>query len=167
MPVAEAHAVWLGGMASRLEDGRGHSVAVDLPADEGGTDAGTSSLELSLLSLAGCIQTIFLLVARRRRVHIDALAVTVRAERGPGAPTYESVAGTLRIASPSSDEELSTTLRLTMRRCPVGVLFEQAHVPVTVRLERIHGPVEGGPPTPEHLVAPGERAGVLAARPAG
>jgi len=129
----EATGTWEGGHRTRLSDGRGHEVVVDLPLDEGGQDVGPSALELQVLALAGCISTIFLLVARRRRISLSSLVVHLEAHRPPGAATLTSVDGTFKVTTTHSLEEVSTALSITLRTCPVGVLFEQARVPVHVR----------------------------------
>jgi putative redox protein len=123
---------WAGGFRTILDDGRTHHVTIDLPREEGGESAGTSALELSVLALGGCISTIFALVARRRRLAFEALTVGLEAERPEGAPTITRVRGTLRVRTHSSPEEVATALRLTLRTCPVGVLFEKAGVPIEV-----------------------------------
>jgi putative redox protein len=128
----DAKGVWKGGFETLLEDGRGHTVTVDLPVNEGGKDAGTSALELGVLSLAGCITTIFGLVAHKRRLRFTGLSISLTAERPPGAPTIQRVHGRLDVQSEASMEEVETILRLTLKTCPMGVLFEQAHVPVEV-----------------------------------
>jgi putative redox protein len=138
----EAHGVWEGGFRTRLDDGRAHTVTVDLPVEEDGTDAGTSSLELMVLSLAGCITTIFGLVAQRRKLKFVDLRVALRAERPKGAPTIERVVGTLEVRTEAAREEVETALGVTLRICPVGVLFERAHVPVQV-LARVLAPSPG------------------------
>lgn len=130
-----ARATWQGGYESRLGDTRGHEITVDLPQDEGGGDVGTSSLELSVLSLAGCITTIFALVAERRKLRFDSMDVDLEAQRPRGARTITAVDGAFRIVTSAPKEEVATALRLTVKNCPVGVLFEQAGIPVRVRLE--------------------------------
>jgi putative redox protein len=127
-----ALAHWTERYATTLEDGRGHAVVVDLPVHEGGTSAGTSALELCVLSLAGCITTIFAVVARKRRLDFHALHLAMEAERDRGAPTVSRVRGTLRIRTRASADEVATALRLTLKSCPVGVLFARAQVPVDV-----------------------------------
>jgi len=129
----DAKGHWEGGAETTLRDGRGHSITVDLPKDEGGRDAGTSGLELAALSLAGCITTIFALVARRRRLSFESMDVDLRADRPRGAKTISRVEGTLRVRSRATLEEVSTALAVTLRTCPVGVLFAQAGIPVEVR----------------------------------
>ncbi|MGA7475681.1 MAG: OsmC family protein [Thermoplasmata archaeon] len=124
--------MWKGGSETQLEDGRGHSVTVDLPADEGGQNAGTSALELGVLSLAGCITTIFGLVAKKRRLAFTGLTISLTAERPPGAPTIERVHGKIELQTGASKEDVETILRLTVKTCPVGVIFERARIPVDV-----------------------------------
>ncbi len=126
---------WKSGFASWLEDDRGHRVPVDLPRDEGGEDAGTSALELNILSLTGCITTIFALVAQKRRVRFEGMKVELEAERPRGAPTITAVKGRCVIVSTQPAEEVEHALRITLRTCPVGVLYEKAGIPVTVDCE--------------------------------
>lgn len=128
----KATATWQGGYESRLEDDRGHAVTIDLSREEGGGDRGTSSLELLVLSLAGCVLTIFSLVAERRKLSFDAMEIALEASRPKGTRTITSVEGTFRLTTSAAPEEVATALRLTVRTCPVGVLFEQAGVPVRV-----------------------------------
>ncbi len=131
----KAVGTWQGGYRTVLEDSSGHSVTVDLPRDEGGDDVGPFALELSVLSLAGCITTIFALVAKRRRLKFDAMKVELEADRPKGSPTIASVEGVLRLETSAPREDVQTTLDITLRTCPVGVLYEKAHIPVRVRLE--------------------------------
>lgn len=130
----QAIGTWKGGFESVLEDGRAHSVVVDLPVHEGGHSAGTSPLELCLLSLAGCITTTFALVAHKRHLSYQGLTVALEGERPPGSPTISRVRGSLRVRSRSDRTEIETILRLTLKSCPVGVIFERAHIPVDVQL---------------------------------
>jgi putative redox protein len=108
-------------------------VTVDLPREEHGEDGGPSALELSILSLSGCITTIFALVAKRRHLAFEAMTVDLEAHRPAGAPTITSVDGVLRVVTSAPAEEVATTLSITLRTCPLGVLFSQARVPVNVR----------------------------------
>ena len=128
----QAIGTWAGGYRTVLEDGRTHTVIVDLPRDEGGESAGTSALELAVLALAGCMTTIFSIVARRRRLSFAGMSVALEAERPEGAPTITRVRGTFRLRTEASPDEVGTALRLTLRTCPVGVLFEKAGIPVEV-----------------------------------
>jgi putative redox protein len=135
----QAIATWAGGYRTVLDDGRTHRVTVDLPREEGGESAGPSALELSVLSLAGCISTIFALVARRRRLAFEAMTVGLEAERPDGAPTITRVRGTFRLRTKASADDVATALRLTVKTCPVGVLFERAGIPVDITPIVEHG----------------------------
>jgi putative redox protein len=129
----KAVGTWKGDFRTHLEDTRGHATTVDLPPDEGGADLGPSALELCVLSLAGCITTIFALVAKKRRLRFEAMSVELEAGRPEGSPTIASVEGVLRVVTSAPAEDVETALQITLRTCPVGVLFERAHVPVRVR----------------------------------
>jgi putative redox protein len=128
----QAIGTWKGGFETVLEDDRAHTVVVDLPIDEGGRSAGPSALDLALLSLAGCITTIFALVARKRHLGFQGMSIALEAERPAKAPTLTRVRGTLRVHTKADVSEVETALRLTLKTCPVGVIFEQAHIPVEV-----------------------------------
>lgn len=149
-----AIAVWQGGHRTGLDDARGHAVTVDLPVDEGGEDAGTSALELSVLSLAGCISTIFALVAKRRRVRFDEMRVELDALRPEGSATITEVNGLFRILTAAPREDVETALAITLRTCPVGVLFERAHIPVRVDLEVVPPTAPAYEGTPETAPSP-------------
>ncbi|HTT34736.1 MAG TPA: OsmC family protein [Thermoplasmata archaeon] len=139
-----ANAQWEGRFRTALDDARGHRVVVDLPVEEDGADAGASALELSVLSLAGCITTIFALVARRRHLSVESLRVELEAVRPRGARTITRVDGTARFVTRAPPAEIATALAITLRTCPVGVLFEQAGVPVHVE-PRIVEPAAAAP----------------------
>ena len=128
----DVRGVWKGGFETELQDDRGHRVTIDLPVEEGGRDAGSSALELGILSVVGCILTIFCLVAQRRRLSFTRLAVRLTAERPERAPTVQRVHGRLEVGTSASKEDVETVLRLTLKTCPMGVLLAQAHVPVVV-----------------------------------
>lgn len=134
----KAIGVWESGFRSRLQDGRGHEVTIDLPADEDGGNAGTSALELCVLSLAGCILTIFSLVAQRRRLPFEAMKIELEALRPERSLTIATVEGVLRVTTSAPAEDVATALSITLRTCPVGVLLDQARVPVHVRPIVIH-----------------------------
>jgi len=130
----KAVSTWQRGFESRLSDGRGHEVTIDLPKDEDGGDLGTSGLELAALSLAGCITTIFALVAERRRLPFRAMRVELEAHRPPRSKTITHVDGTFFLATSADRSDAETALAITLRTCPVGVIFELAHIPVQVTL---------------------------------
>ncbi len=135
MATFRANATWRGGVANELDDGRGHSYLIDVTRDEGGQDKGTSGFELGLLSLAGCINAVFALVAKRRKLAFDRMRTELEGDRPHKAPTYTAVHGVFRVRTDAPKEEVETVLALTLRICPIGALFEQAKIPVDVRAE--------------------------------
>ena len=130
----EARGVWKGGFETELSNGRGHVLTVDLPRDEEGHDWGPYALELVGLSLAGCISTVFCLIAKKRKLTFSRFSVHLTADRPPGAPTVQRFHGRVEVGSSAPKEEVETALALTLKTCPVGVLLDQAHVPVDVTL---------------------------------
>lgn len=129
----KAVSVWISGFRSVVDNGRAHSVVVDLPVNQGGEDLGPTALELALMSLAGCIGTIFAIVAGKRKLSYERLRVELEAEKGE--KTIEKVRGVLRIKTAASREEVETALRLTMEICPVGLIFERAGAKPEIRVE--------------------------------
>lgn len=136
----QAIGTWKGGYETLLEDDHAHSVVVDLPVDEGGRSVGPSALELSVLALAGSITTTFTIVARKRRLAFQGLTVALEAVRPTGAPTIARVRGTLRLRTRADPGEVEAALRLTMKTCPVGLIFERASIPLEVTPILMSGP---------------------------
>ena len=56
----------------------------------------------------------------------------LKAERARGVPIIQRVHGTVEVRTGASQEEVDTVLRLTVKTCPVGALFDRAHVPVEI-----------------------------------
>jgi len=129
-----ANAVWVEGYKSVLDDDRGHSVTVDLPPESGGKDAGPTGLELAIMALAGCVTTIFKLVAAKRKLTYESLKVELNAEKPKNAPTVTEVKGHVEIATTGTEQEVQIALKLTFKTCPVGVIFEQAGIKVNYDL---------------------------------
>jgi putative redox protein len=121
-------AVWVEKRRSVLDNGRGHGTVVDLAAEKGGDNTGPSAVELAVMALAGCITTIFSGVAPRRHLPFTKMEVTLDADYPAGAPTVTSAKGTADIWSDQSESEVKTTFDITLRECPVGILFENAGI---------------------------------------
>ena len=71
----KANAVWVEGYKSIVDNGRGHTVTVDLAPDQGGKDAGPTALELAVMALAGCATTIFKIIATKRKLSYESLKI--------------------------------------------------------------------------------------------
>ncbi len=117
-----------------IDDGRAHSVCVDLPPDIG-TDRGPTALELGIMSFAGCVATIFVLMAKKTRVKISDLEITMKAEKPEGAKTVTKADYEVTVKSDENEERLKRVFELTRANCPVGLLFERAGVKVSYNLK--------------------------------
>ncbi|MCS7126739.1 MAG: OsmC family protein [Aigarchaeota archaeon] len=115
---------------SVVDNDRGHSIVIDLPFEHGGDDTGPTSLELAVMGLAGCVTTIYSLVAAKRRFKFDGMKVEVEAVKPDEEKTVTKVKGNIKIWS-ENREEAETVLRLTLDNCPVHVLFEKANVEIS------------------------------------
>ena len=120
-----------------VDNGRTHSVAIDLPPGNDGEDLGATALELCAMSLSGCIGTIFAKVAKKMRLTIEALEVELEAFKGPEDKTITKVESKVLVKSPDSEDKLKRCLELTMNTCPVGVIYANANIPVNVTLEKM------------------------------
>lgn len=130
----KARSKWVEGFRSVLDNGRGHSIVVDLPPDLGGADTGATALELTVLGLAGCISTIFALVAKKSRVKFDSLEVLVDAEKGTDIPVKKA---NVKVIVKTSEpyKRIKKVLDHTLANCPVGKIFSKAGTEINVSLE--------------------------------
>jgi len=117
-----------------VDDGRAHSVCLDLP-QEMGTDMGPTALELGVMSFSGCVATIFTLMAKKMRVSISDLDVKIRAEKPEDARTVTKADFEIIVKTGESEEKINNVWKKTRENCPVGILFEQAGVQVDYKLK--------------------------------
>ncbi|MBS7632981.1 OsmC family protein [Candidatus Bathyarchaeota archaeon] len=134
MTLINANANLIENFRIAVDDGRAHSVCVDLPP-EMGTDRGPTALELGVMSFAGCVATIFILMAKKTRVNFSGLEVNMKAEKPEGAKTVTKADYEVIVKSDEAEEKLRRVLELTRANCPVGLIFEKAGVEVSYRLE--------------------------------
>ncbi|HUT79997.1 MAG TPA: OsmC family protein [Candidatus Bathyarchaeia archaeon] len=102
---------------------------MDLPPKSEGDDTAPTALEFAVMSLSGCIGTIFSLVAKKMRLNFNDLTVILDAEKGPEDPTITSVSAVVKVKSTKPLEKLKKCLETTLKTCPVGVLYEKAGIP--------------------------------------
>lgn len=110
-----------------VDDQRNHAVALDLEPPDG-TDMGPSALELCLMSFAGCYATIFVLTANKMRFKLKNLEVKVDAVKSEEAGTITEANVHVLIDSDLSKDRLQRAHEVTLKTCPVGILFERAGV---------------------------------------
>jgi uncharacterized OsmC-like protein len=116
-----------------LDDNESHSYVVDLAPDLG-TGLGASSLELCVMSHAGCYATIFLLTAKKMRVVIKELKVKLEAIKFDEAGTISEETFDIKIKTDAPQDRIERAHKLTVETCPVGILFEKAGVKATYKV---------------------------------
>jgi len=129
LTVVRTRAKLVEGFQILVDDGRAHSLILDLPKGTG-TDLGPTALALSVMSFAGCIPTIFVLMAQKRRVDIKELEIKMEAEKPENANMIEKIDFNLIVTTDASEKEIDHILRLTKEHCPVGQLFLHADVDI-------------------------------------
>jgi putative redox protein len=87
------------------------------------------------MSFAGCISTIFKVVAEKMRINVDKLEIESEAEKGK--ETIEKVTFNVKVKSDASEDKLEKCLETTCNTCPVGVLFKNAGVKIERNLIKL------------------------------
>ena len=127
----KSNSLWTKQFQSVVDNGRNHSTVVDLPEAKGGSNNGPTALELCVMSLSGCVGTIFAMVAQKMRIQFEKLDVEVNANQADGAPTITDVHIVLKIQSNEEIIKIEKCYETTEKTCPVGVLYTQAGVNIT------------------------------------
>lgn len=120
------------GFKSTVTNTRGHEFITDLPKEMNGTDIGAMALEVTVMSLSGCITTIFAMVAQKSRLSFSSIDVELEATKGN--KTIETVKGTVKVKSDAAEEKVRKVLDNTMAMCPVGIIFENAGINIDLTL---------------------------------
>jgi putative redox protein len=120
-----------------LDDGRSHSVCIDLPLDTG-SDMGPTALELCVMSHAGCYATIFALTAKKMRIPLKELDVRIEAVKTEEAGTITEAKFDITVKADAPADRIERLHNVTLKNCPVGRLFENAGVRMnySVRTEK-------------------------------
>jgi uncharacterized OsmC-like protein len=121
---------------SVVDNGRHHGLVLDLPEAKSGDDVGPTALELSAMALAGCISTIWAVVAKNSNVSYRKMIVELETDKPDNAPTFTGSRAVVKVDSDEDQEKLERILEKTMQACPVGRLFEQAGIETEVKLEK-------------------------------
>jgi len=116
-----------------VDNGRSHAICLDQPRDSG-TDMGPSALELCVMSYAGCYATIFAMNANKMRFPLKDIEVKVEAVKSEevGTITEANVDITVKMDAPK--DRIQRIHELTLKGCPVGVLFDKAGVKMSYNL---------------------------------
>ena len=127
----KATSIWTKDFQSVVDNGRDHSLIIDLPESKGGENNGPTALELCVMSFSGCVGTIFASMSKKMRISFEKYQIEVFAEQESGAPTITDVHCTLFITTKESKNKIEECLEKAIRNCPVGKLFHQAGVEMT------------------------------------
>jgi putative redox protein len=119
-----------------LDNGRSHASIVDQPS-EAFPGLGPTPLELCIMSHAGCYATICALTAQKMRLPLKGCAVKVEAVKSPeaGTITEESFDIVFKVDAP--EDRVKRLHELTLKNCPVGILFEKAGVKINYSLKTV------------------------------
>jgi len=130
----KARAQLIKGFQIALYDGYNHRVVVDLPPDLG-TGLGPTSLELCVMSHAGCYATICVYTAKKMRILLKELTVEVEAVETDKAGTITEENFSIYIDADSPTDRIQRLHELTIKNCPVGMLLEKASVRINYKLK--------------------------------
>ncbi|MBT0160391.1 OsmC family protein [Candidatus Bathyarchaeota archaeon A05DMB-2] len=129
-----ARAELIKGFQIALYDGAAHRVVVDLPP-ELGTGLGPTSLQLCVMSHAGCYATICVYTAKRMRLPLKGLTVKVEAVETDEAGTITEENFDIHIKANAPEDRIQRLHELTVKNCPVGILLEKASVKINYNLK--------------------------------
>ncbi|MBN1244348.1 OsmC family protein [Candidatus Bathyarchaeota archaeon] len=124
-----ARAQLIKGFQIVLDDGHSHSVIVDLPPDLG-TGLGPTSLEICVMSHAGCYVTICALTAKKMRIPLQGLTVEVEAVETDEAGTITEETFDIEIKADAPADRIQRLHELTVKNCPVDILLKKAGVKI-------------------------------------
>jgi putative redox protein len=129
-----ARAELIKGFQIALYDGAAHRVVVDLPP-ELGTGLGPTSLELCVMSHAGCYATICVYTAKKMRLPLKGLTVQVEAVETDEAGTITEENVDIHIEADAPADRIQRLHELTVKNCPVGLILEKASVKIKYNLK--------------------------------
>ena len=123
-----------------LDNGRAHAVVSDQPT-ENGPGLGATPLELCVMSHAGCYAAICALTAQKMRLPLKSCDVKSEAVKSEEVGTIieEKMDITLDVDAPI--DRIERLHELTLKNCPVGILYEKAGVKIAYNL-KIKGKME-------------------------
>ncbi len=134
MAKLHARARIIQGYEIALDNGRGHCSIADQPT-ETFPGLGPTPLELCVMSHAGCYATIAALTAEKMRLDLKGCNVKVDAVKSPEAGTIGEETFDILFKLDAPQDRVQRLHELTLKNCPVGVLFEKAGVKITYNIK--------------------------------
>ena len=130
----KANANWVKNYKTDVDNGRGHSVGMDLPPYQMGDDTAASPLEFMIMGYAGCTITMFKLVTDKMRLNIESIDIETNAEKPEDIQTVLSMKSIITVKTTDPREKIQKALDRAREICPVGRIYEQAHIPADIEL---------------------------------
>ena len=117
-----------------LDNNRVHCTIADQPTDtfEG---LGATPLELAVMSHAGCYVTIAKLTAERMRLDLKGCEVKVDAFKDPDVRTITKETFDILFTIDAPEDRIQRLHEVTLKTCPVGILFEKAGVKIIYNIK--------------------------------
>jgi uncharacterized OsmC-like protein len=134
LPKINANAKLLENLKLVTDNGRGHNVICDLSEAKGGTNAGPTPLELTLMSLAGCGVIIYAEICKNSKIDPGNIEIAIEAEKSPESPVISGVTMKVNIASKARKQLVEAAWRRTEAACPVMYVFKE-NMPVKVETQ--------------------------------
>jgi putative redox protein len=121
-----------------MDNNRAHSTNADQPTETTPGLAPTP-LELCIMSHAGCYATICALTANKMRLPLKGCNVKIEAVKDPTAGTITEETFNIILNMDATEDRIQRLHELTLKNCPVGILFEKAGVKITYNLKTTQG----------------------------
>ena len=107
----DIRATFVGPMQFDVTSATGHTIALDVPESDGGTNHGPTPMELLLMALAGCTGMDVISILKKKRQIVTAYEIRVsgsRAEKHPRVYVDVSRNGRRRFCSTSCQNRVKT-----------------------------------------------------------
>jgi putative redox protein len=130
----KSNARWVRGYLTEVDDGRGHSVTMDLPFYQNGEDTAATALEYVIMGYAGCTVTMFRIVVDKMRLQVDSVNMKVEAEKLGEMDTVTKMVSVFTVVTNESEEKMQSALEKARQMCPVGRIFDMTPIPAEIRL---------------------------------
>ncbi|MHA1993722.1 MAG: OsmC family protein [Candidatus Hodarchaeales archaeon] len=130
----KSNARWVRGYLTEVDDGRGHSVTMDLPSYQNGEDTAATALEYIIMGYAGCTVTMFRIVVDKMRLQVDSVNMKVEAEKPGEMETVTKMISVFTVVTNESEEKMQKALEKARQMCPVGRIFDMTTIPAEIKL---------------------------------
>lgn len=131
-----ARAKLIEGYEIALDNGRSHCTIADQPTPTS-PGLGPTPLELCVMSHAGCYATIAALTAEKMRLKLRGCEVKVESLKSQETGTISEETFDIVFKLDAPEDRIKRLHELTLKNCPVGILFEKAGVETKYNLKTI------------------------------